>query len=222
MARFSWLKIKRILRPIIDTIMLILLVGLFGYNIIGGFAHELIGITIFTVFIIHNLLNLSWYKSLFKGKYKAYRIVHVGINGLLLLCIIVTMITGIVISESIFKLNIRIDVSIYNIHKAMGYYALILSSLHLGMHLDKFITKINNNVIKIIILMCMVGLFTLSIYSFIDLDLYEYLIFKAGFRFYENEPIKYYLKIISFIFGIASLGCVLSKTLKGGTKCLKK
>ena len=72
-----------IFKRIIDFLMMILLIILFGYNIIGSLNHEIIGIITLSIFIVHNILNYKWYKVLFKGKYKINRIIQLIINLLL-------------------------------------------------------------------------------------------------------------------------------------------
>ena len=39
------------------------------HSIVGETAHEVIGIAMFVLFILHHILNFGWIKSLFKGKY---------------------------------------------------------------------------------------------------------------------------------------------------------
>ena len=205
---------KKKLRIIIDVLMELLLVVLFGYNIIGSFFHELIGILLSIIFIIHIVLNFSWYKSIFRGQYNLYRFIQLIINVLLLLTMLTTAISGILISKDIFKLNLGLNVFIYNLHKGLGYYALMLSSIHLGMHLIALINKIKIPNVRIITLISLIVFIGLMIFTVIDLQIYEYYIFNAGFRFYENAPIKFYFEIISYILGFISIGIYISLLIK--------
>ena len=196
----------------------ILLVVLFGYNLIGGFAHELIGILLFALFLVHNLLHLRWYRALFKGRYLAYRFAQAIIDILLLAIMITMMVMGILISKEIFRLGLGVDVFVYNLHKGLGYYAFALSSIHLGMHALGWINKANNKIIRLFLLFLPLLFIGALVYSFIDLKLWEYLSFQAGFRFYSDAPIKFYLEMLAYSLGFASLGLYASILLRKASK----
>ena len=53
-------------RIILDIIMTVLYIILMGYCITGNAVHEILGTITFVLFIIHNILNIKWYKSIFK------------------------------------------------------------------------------------------------------------------------------------------------------------
>ena len=72
------------------------------YSIVGETAHEVIGIAMFGLFILHHILNFGWIKTLFKGKYDLHRIVNTAVNVLVFMCIIGLMYSGIVISKHIY------------------------------------------------------------------------------------------------------------------------
>lgn len=78
---------KRI-RKIIDILMSILFIILMGYHITGNKIHEILGVMAFTLFIIHNILNIRWYKAVFKGKYNFRRVLTLVINIALLIVFI--------------------------------------------------------------------------------------------------------------------------------------
>ncbi len=52
-----------------DILMTAALPVLMCYSIAGETAHEVIGIAMFGLFILHHILNFGWIKSLFKSKY---------------------------------------------------------------------------------------------------------------------------------------------------------
>ena len=59
-----------------DILMTAALPVLMCYSIVGETAHEVIGIAMFGLFILHHILNFGWIKTLFKGKYDLCRIVN--------------------------------------------------------------------------------------------------------------------------------------------------
>lgn len=64
---------------------------------LSGLAHEILGITLFILFILHNILNYRFFTSLFKGKYSLNRIIRTTINILLLASMIITIISSFMI-----------------------------------------------------------------------------------------------------------------------------
>lgn len=69
--------------------------------------HEILGICLFILFIIHHILNIRWYKTIFKGKYTFTRVLFIIVNFLLLLTILGIFISAVLISAHVFQfLNI--------------------------------------------------------------------------------------------------------------------
>lgn len=64
---------------------------------LSGLAHEILEITLFILFILHNILNYRFFTSLFKGKYSLNRIIRTTINILLLASMIITIISSFMI-----------------------------------------------------------------------------------------------------------------------------
>ena len=77
------MKPTAIMKISVDVVMYILFLLLMGQYLLRDAPHEWLGITAGMFFILHNVLNYKWYKSLFKGKYNAIRIVRTAVNILL-------------------------------------------------------------------------------------------------------------------------------------------
>lgn len=52
------------IKIIIDIIMTILMLLAMAYQLTGNFLHEIIGVTLFVLFFLHNMLNIKWYMEL--------------------------------------------------------------------------------------------------------------------------------------------------------------
>lgn len=68
------MKAKARLKMIIDLLMTLALLFLMGYQFWGDVAHEWVGAGMFVLFIVHHVLNGSWYKSLFRGAWTPFRL----------------------------------------------------------------------------------------------------------------------------------------------------
>jgi len=47
-----------------------------AYRFNGNTFHEVAGISLFVLFIVHNILNRRWYKTIFRGKMNICRILN--------------------------------------------------------------------------------------------------------------------------------------------------
>ena len=93
---------KKKTRIIIDLSMTILLPMLMAYALIGEKFHEIAGTLMFGLFIAHNIMNRSWYKALFKGRYAARRIFQTVLNMLLLIFMLLQPVSGILMSKHLY------------------------------------------------------------------------------------------------------------------------
>lgn len=67
-------KIKLKLKLIIDILMTFALLLLMSYELLGSTAHEVVGVVMFVLFVVHHALNINWAKHLAKGRQTPIRI----------------------------------------------------------------------------------------------------------------------------------------------------
>lgn len=186
---------KNKIRMLIDITMTILFIVLMGFYITGIKVHEILGTITFTLFIIHNILNIKWYKAIFKGKYNSQRIFHLIIDLLLFLSMIGMMISGIMISENVFAfLNIPYIEFVRTLHMVSTSWGFVFMAMHVGLHmeilLDKISKKVKNSIFKYVYYLILVILAGFGIYSFIEMKLW-----KDMFAiYYELKFAKYIIK----------------------------
>lgn len=60
-------KTKLKLKPLIDILMTFALLLLMSYELLGSTAHEVVGVVMFVLFVIHHALNINWAKHLAKA-----------------------------------------------------------------------------------------------------------------------------------------------------------
>lgn len=88
-----------------DALMTVALLLLMPYGLVGEAAHEWIGAGMFLLFILHHILNRKWTGNIGKGKYTPYRILQTVLVVLVLICMLGSMISGIIHSEGILPLK---------------------------------------------------------------------------------------------------------------------
>lgn len=91
------MKKKSIIKMILDLLMTILLPLLMLQALMGEKLHEWIGIFMFLLFIIHHLINFNWHKNLLKGKYNTVRSIVTFVNAGILICMILSAVSGVLL-----------------------------------------------------------------------------------------------------------------------------
>ncbi|MFY0758048.1 DUF4405 domain-containing protein [Metabacillus dongyingensis] len=123
-----------LIRLVIDLSMTILMLVAMAYHITGNTIHELVGVSLFLLFIAHNILNRKWYKTIFKGKYNVRRILSIVVNLLFLVSMAVVMISSVPISRDIFPfIPINNDMILLQIHVMTSYWGFIFMAVHIGL-----------------------------------------------------------------------------------------
>ena len=124
------------IKIIIDFLMTILLLLLMAFQITGQEFHEWFGAGMLVLFLVHNILNFKWYRSLFKGKYSITRVLQMTINFAVLLSMLCLAYSGIVMSNYVFGfVSVSGQMALARqMHMAASYWGFVLMSVHLGFH----------------------------------------------------------------------------------------
>ena len=201
---------KSRIRMIIDILMTIFFIILMGYYITGGEVHEIIGTVTFVLFIAHHILNINWYKSIFKGKHNFYRIFQIILNSLLFVSMLGMMISGIMISGHVFSfLNITTTMFGRELHMISASWGFILMAIHVGMHIAGMMSKLNkkmkNTMFEYVYYFIIAILMGLGVYSIISLRIWEEMFLLVDFKFYDysQSSILFYLKYVTILNFIA-------------------
>lgn len=130
------MKTKVKIKWILDILMTIALFFLMGYQFWGQEVHEWIGAGMFVLFIVHQVCNWNWYRSLFRGRYTWIRIWQLIINILTLAAMTMLLYSGIIMSRHVFAfLPIQGGMILARrLHILGSYWGFLLISLHLGLH----------------------------------------------------------------------------------------
>ena len=133
-------------RHAIDIIMTVMMILLMGYHLWGEALHEWLGVAVFLLFMIHHLMNRSWYRSIPKGRYSFRRALMLCIDSMLFASAFMQIISGLAMSVYVPPVaSVLMPVSIARpIHLAMSYWSYVLISLHIGLHLGIVIQRIRN------------------------------------------------------------------------------
>ena len=130
------MKVKKKIKLLTDFLLTVILLALMAYQITGEKLHECFGVSMLLLFVIHNILNIRWYKSLCRGNYGYLRILWVSVNFAVLLSILSLAYSGIIMSRHVFAfLPIKKGMALARtMHLSSSYWGFTLMSMHLGLH----------------------------------------------------------------------------------------
>lgn len=98
------------LRRITDVLMTLVLLFLMGYQLWSEAAHTWAGVAMVLLFLLHQVLNRGWYRSLARGRWTpfsvwtsfALRMMQVVVNVLCLVAMMSLAISGMMMSTHVF------------------------------------------------------------------------------------------------------------------------
>lgn len=190
------MKSKIKLKMFIDLLMTVVLLFLMSYQVTGEKYHEWLGVSMLLLFVIHNVLNIRWYGSLFKGRYRFLRILRTLINFAVLTAMLCLAYSGIVMSRYVFaSLPINGGMALARVmHLSGSYWGFVLMSIHLGLHWGMVIgvfrklTKGRKNAVVLWILRLLAAFFAgFGAFCFRRADIFSYLFLKVEFAFIDYE-----------------------------------
>lgn len=211
---------KKFIKIAVDILMSIIFLASMGYGLWGDFLHEVLGTALFILFVTHHVLNISWYKTVFKGKYSPYRVFVLLLNIVLTVCIIGLMISGIMISKHIFAfVEFFGGISFARVlHLLVSYWSFVVTSMHIGLHLkplmQKAVSKSKNTKIIFIALSAIVSAF--GIYAFVKRDFASYMFLRTQFAFidFNESPVVFCVEHFAIMWLFGCVTCLFSGCFK--------
>lgn len=138
---------------LIDILLFIVTILLFDIELIGNLNHEILGITISILIVIHIALNFKWIKQVTKNFKKVNlktKVMYI-VDIFTMIIYLGAIICGVMISDKIFNFHMGSNLYMMLSHLIFGRLAIIIMFVHLGLHLYRIFSKIKNTKVKIII-----------------------------------------------------------------------
>ena len=190
------MKKKFICKIVIDMIMTVLLLFLMARQLTGDSAHEWLGAAMLILWIVHHILNRSWYSHLFKGKYTPMRILQTVTNFAVLLSMFGLMVSGIILSREVFAfLPISGGIALARpLHVLSAFWGFVLMALHLGLHWNmilgmvrKAAGSVTSKPLRILLRMIAVLVAGYGLYAFLKNQFLSYMFLTSSFVFFDFE-----------------------------------
>ncbi len=215
----------------VDAAMSVSMLLLMAYGLVGEAAHEWIGMGMFALFAAHHILNRRWIKAVPQGHYTPLRLVQTALIGLIFLCMIGSMISGIVLSRHVFTFLPKHGgyEPAGKLHILCAFWGFVLMSLHLGMHWNILLTMarkhLRPNQIRTWVLR-IVGYFfaAYGAIAFVRRNVGLYLLLKSHFVFFDySEPLITFLLEYLAVMGLfVAIGYSMNMLLRNIKKICSK
>lgn len=126
---------KAKIKIIIDVGMIILMLIQMAYHLIGDSLHGWIGMILFVLIILHNIIDRRWYSGLCKGKYTPSRFFHTTVNLLLLASFVGLAASAVFLSSTLSSLfHLKAAMLGRRMHMVFTAWSFVLMSAHVGLH----------------------------------------------------------------------------------------
>lgn len=173
-------KIK-LIKIILDVLMYGDFIFLMSHGTVRNLGfHAYAGIALFILFIAHHLLNIWFYKTTFKGKYTAKRILLSATDWILFVLMILMAASSVFATGAVFEWSpMRFNQSWRTVHLMSTSWAYMIMSFHLALHLHASLKKLNSKAktraSKILLYAAYVLLILAGCFAFYDTQIYYYL-----------------------------------------------
>ncbi len=226
-------KAKQIFRHAVDAGLILLLPVQMQEILIGQKMHEWLGTCMLILLLLHQLLNLGWWKNLLKGRYTPSRAFTVILNLLLFLDMAALGASGIVMSGFVFDfLPIRGGmVAARKLHLFASHWGLILLSAHVGLHMNLFLQmgrklfhvsgKSKARTFGLRFVAAALSLY--GLYAFFVQRIPDYLFLQAHFVLFDDSkpPVLYFLETIAMIVLFGAAAYYFNELLRTSGKAAK-
>ena len=135
---------KKPFRIGLDILMFVLLVVAVNEHVTSVLVHEIIWVALFVLWCLHIGLNFSFYKNMFKWKYNLARILWTTLDLWLCVAFLVTILSWIPLSKTLFSGLGLHDYASKWLHKIASYWWLILTGIHAGLNCVQLRLKLKN------------------------------------------------------------------------------
>ena len=222
---------KQTLKITVYALMTLALLMLMAYELIGQTTHEIIGTVMLLLFVAHHILNRSWHKNLFRGRYSPYRVFQAALVAAIFLLMAGQGVSGVLLSRHLFTF-LPVRGGAYwarSLHMLGAYWNFVLMSLHLGLHWSMALAPLQRAFRGKAVLLPVAGAVVVlfGVTAFLRREVGAYLLGQIQFTIFDfEEPlVLFFLDYLAmmglFVWTGHYLGLLLrklSRPRKGGQK----
>lgn len=136
------MSVRRAVKIVVDAVMFGLIILLMSYPMTRGLLrHGIYGVAFVVLLLIHQALNLNWYRTLFRGN--ARRALLTAANAALLVSSAALIASSLAMAGEVFPF-VPFPMTFWGrgLHTAAAAWSFVLVSFHLGLHGQSFWNRI--------------------------------------------------------------------------------
>lgn len=199
---------------LLDILMTLLSIILMGGTVLfpDDRIHQICGISLIVLWVVHIVLNRRWYGALFRGKYQPYRLMQLVVNLGICFCALCLMISGMMMAWFVPSDWIGGALGFARTtHLLASHWYYIFMAFHIGLHASMIATKIKIRGIVPRLICILISLY--GIYAFITRGLWKYMFGLQQFFFFDFERgyVLFAIDYISIIVLFATISYYLQK-----------
>ena len=203
-------------RIIIDAIMTALLPVLMAYSLVGESLHEIFGTAMLALFIAHHILNRRATAAAFRGRQSPARVFRTAVDLLLFAVMLLLPLSGIMLSKHLYTWlpTDGLAATARTVHLLASYWGFALMSLHLGLHLGRFLPRRRSILIAVSAVLTLIAAY--GVYAFIRRGIGTYMFLESQFVFFDfSEPrIFFFLDYLAVMILFAWVGYGVNRGLR--------
>lgn len=202
------------LRMPLDILMTILSIILMGGTVLfpDDRIHQICGISLIVLWVVHIVLNRRWYGALLRGKYQPFRLMQLVVNLGICFCALCLMISGMMMAWFVPSDWIGGALGFARTtHLLASHWYYIFMAFHIGLHASMIATKIKIRGIVPRLICILISLY--GIYAFITRGLWKYMFGLQQFFFFDFERgyVLFAIDYISIIVLFATISYYFQK-----------
>ncbi len=175
------MNLKKTVKIATDILMFLDFLFLMCHEVIRNLSlHGIFGSALFALFILHHILNAGFYKSTFRGKYNATRILFSATTWIMFLLMILMAFSSVLLSGAVFSFStVRMTFYARPLHTFSSCWGFLIMGFHLGLHLHSKLQRLeksqDSKYKKRVIYFVEFLIFALGIFSIVHSQIYIYL-----------------------------------------------
>ena len=208
-------------KKIILDINLILLLGCqMAYSLISEFSHEITGLCMIALLVLHHILNGGCQRHLLKGRYSPYRVALTAIDAAMLVIFLIQGISGLMMAKHIRLFNVTGANWARQAHLAGAYWGFVLCGIHAGLHMTGLVRKWKKNQrrgLKVCLALIVIASAAYGAVAFVQRGFPNYMTLRQQFVFFDySEPLSAFFRDYIFILFLCmpagcGIGCLLTR-----------
>ena len=205
---------------ILDIILTLLLGCQMAYSLISEVSHEITGLCMIALLVLHHILNGGFHRHLFKGRYSPYRVTLTAIDAAMLVIFLTQGISGLMMAKHIRLFNVTGANWARQAHLVGAYWGFVLCGIHAGLHMSGLARKwqrIQRRGVKVCIALIVIASSAYGAVAFVQRGFPDYMTLRQQFVFFDyNEPLLAFFRDYAFIMFLwmivgCGVGCVLTR-----------